>query len=120
MDDTSHATDRLVVVGSGFGVWINNRHIASGRWGDVMEVRASKHDKSPSDHVNLVVLLRDGTEVSIKDNLFGYQSFLAAAEALLPGMSHQSEWLPAMLNAELPSNGEPAETMLFRRRGLRK
>lgn len=119
MNDNSHATDRIVVVGSGFGVWIANRHIASGRWADVIEVRALRHDESSSSRVNLVVFLRDGAEVSVNGGVSGYQSFLAAAEELLPGMRNQSEWLPPMLIADRSATGTPAETVIFQRKGVR-
>ena len=106
MDDNSNATDRIVVVGAGFGVWIDNRHIASARWGDVTEVRVRKHDAAHKEGVDLVVVLRDGAEVAIEYNLSGYQSFLAAAEASLAGMRQ-------------PSNPVPGETILFKRGHVR-
>ena len=116
MDDNSHATDRIVVVGSGFGVWMANRHIASGRWGDVIEVRAIRHDASSSSRVNLVVIIRDGSEVSVNGSVSGYQSFLADAEELLPGMRNSSEWLPPILIADRSANGTPTETVIFKRK----
>ena len=103
---SSQATDRIVVLAAGFGVWIDNRHIASGRWGDVVEVRIADQGQSPSNHVNLVVVLRDGTEVFIDNNLSGYHAFLGAAEAALPGLEHQS--------------GSTDETIIFKRKGVRK
>ena len=81
MADNAHETDRIVVVGSGFGVWMDNRHVASGRWSDVSEMRESKPDESHPDDMNVIVTLLDGTEVSIDSSMAGYENFLSAAES---------------------------------------
>lgn len=81
MDNNAHETDRIVVVGSGFGVWMDNRHVASGRWSDVAEMRESKLDEAHPDDMRVIVTLMDGTEVSIDSRMAGYQSFLSAAES---------------------------------------
>ena len=81
MDNNAHETDRIVVVGSGFGVWMDNRHVASGRWSDVAEMRESKLDESHPDDMSVIVTLMDGTEVSIDSSMAGYQNFLSAAES---------------------------------------
>lgn len=81
MDSNAHETDRIVVVGSGFGVWMDNRHVASGRWSDVTEMRESRLDESHPDDLKVIVTLLDGTEVSIDSSMVGYQNFLSAAES---------------------------------------
>ena len=81
MDNNAREPDRIVVVGSGFGVWMDNRHVASGRWSDVTEMRESKPDEAHPDDMNVIVTLLDGTEVSIDSSMAGYQNFLSAAES---------------------------------------
>ncbi len=75
-----HASGRVVVVGAGFGVWHDSRHVASGRWSDVQAIRID------DGGLATVLLLRDGTEVQVTAELAGYDMFLVAAERALPGM----------------------------------
>ena len=111
MNVDRHVTDRVVLVGSGFGVWNGGRHQASARWADVVRVRAFTGGKPESGRVHVGLTLRDGTEVLVHDTVPGYQSFLAAAEAALPGMRAPAAWL-----AEVQVGGGAAsEALLFDR-----
>ncbi len=81
MSETSEdASGRVVVVGAGFGVWHDSRHVASGRWSDVQAIRMD------DGGLTTVLLLLDGTEVPVAGDLAGYDVFLVAAERALPGM----------------------------------
>ncbi len=105
-----HETDRIVVVGAGFGLWQNDRHVASGRWSDIVEVRALRSHGPDQQMVSVVLKLRDGPDVSFGDELSGYQSFLVAAESALPRMRPHAEWV--MADEQPPGSGE---VLLFTR-----
>lgn len=110
MKTDTHATDRVVLVGAGFGVWNGGRHEASARWSDVVRVRAFS-GVEPAGAVKVGLTLRDGTEVLIHDRVPGYQSFLSAAESTLPGMRARAAWL-----AEVQPPAPPgSEALLFDR-----
>jgi len=109
--DDRHPTDRVVVVSAGFGVWQGSRHVASARWSDVVRVRAFTRDEATTGRVYVTLALRGGGEVSVYEALPGYQSFLAAAEAALPGMRPRAEWLTSV---QEPA-GSTDETVLFER-----
>ncbi len=106
-----HATDRVVVVGSGFGVWNGGRHEASARWADILRVRAFTSGAPDSGRVNVGLTLRGGTEILVHDKVPGYQSFLAAAEAALPGMRARAAWLAEVQPPAAPGS----EALLFDR-----
>ena len=106
-----HAKDRIVIVGTGFGVWDGGRHRASARWSDVSRVRAFKQDEAKSDLVCVAVGLRDGSEILVHEEVPGFEPFLAAAESRLPGMQRRSAWLPAVVQPGFAPN----ETLLFER-----
>ncbi len=97
-------------MGAGFGLWQNDRHVASGRWSDVVEVRALRSRGPDQQRVSVVLKLRHGPDVSFGDELSGYHSFLAAAEAALPRMRPQAEWVTA--GEQPPGSGE---VLLFTR-----
>jgi len=109
-----HASDRIVVVGAGFGVWQAGRHVASARWSDVMRMRAATRDEATTGRVYVTLVLRDGMEVVVHEGLPGYQSFLAAAETALPGMRPRAAWLAAV---QEPA-GATDETLLFERKRI--
>ncbi len=79
-DRNQHTSGRVVVVGAGFGVWHDSKHIASARWSDVHAIRMD------DGGLTTVLLLRDGTEVPVAGDLVGYDMFLIASEKALPGM----------------------------------
>jgi len=85
-------TDRIVLVASGFGVWQAGRHIASGRWGDIVRVRAFRPTDPAAGSVTIDLALRGGTEVTITPAIPGYDAFLRAAETALPGMRPRAKW----------------------------
>lgn len=87
-----HATDRVVLVASGFGVWQGGRHVASARWTDVARVRAFTGAEATKDLLHVAVQLRDGSEVLVQEDVPGFEQFLAAAEKRLPGMLARSSW----------------------------
>ena len=107
-----HATDRVVLVASGFGIWQDGRHAASGRWGDVVEVRLVERDAPEADPVIIIAMkLRDGCEVLLHERVPGFEQFLAAAERSLPGMRPRASWRAAAMPPAVPRNG----TVLFER-----
>ena len=89
------ASDRVVVVGAGFGVWHENQHVASGRWSDVTRVRVVRASPAPLGEMHLMVTLRNATELSIPESLPGFRSFVGAAEAALRGMQPSTTWAAA-------------------------
>ncbi len=106
-----NATDRVVLVAAGFGVWHAGRHLASARWTDVVRVRACGRDAGATDPPVLGLRLRDGTEILIHEAWPGFDPFLNAAEATLPGMSQRAVWLAGMRQSDV---AQP-ETVLFER-----
>ena len=111
MNVDKHATDRVVLVGSGFGVWNGGRHQASARWADVVRVRAFIGGEPEPGRVHVGLTLRDGSEVLVHDGVPGYQSFLGAAEAALRSMRPRASWL-----ADVQASGaESSDVVLFDR-----
>ena len=108
--DTS---DRVVLVAAGFGIWQAGRHVASARWTDVVHARALSCDQHAHELVCVALGLRDGTEVLVHGEIPGFEQFLAAAEAALPGMRPRATWLGVH-----PGLAQP-ETVLFDRHGPR-
>ena len=101
-----HATDRVVLVGAGFGVWHGGRHAASARWADVTRVRAFGSDEATTGQVGVTLELRDGITVTVHEGLPGFAAFLAAAEQRLPGMRQRTSWStevtrPAVVGSEV-------------------
>ena len=111
MKSDVNETDRVVLVGAGFGVWQGGRHQASARWSDVVRVRAFRARTPAGGGTYLGLALRDGSEVRVHDNVPGYQSFVTAAAAALPGMRPHAAWLAALE----PSMDEDEGTVLFER-----
>ena len=107
-----HETDRVVLVAAGFGVWHGGRHQASARWTDVARVRALGADGMAAGRIRVVVLLDNGTEVIVHEQVPGYASFLAAAEKSLPGMRPRASWLASLHER----TGAGTEAVLFERR----
>jgi hypothetical protein len=97
-------SDRVVVVGSGFGVWKNNAHVASARWTDVARI-----DSVAGEGISIKLL--DGTEISINKALPGYSSFFDAAGAALSGMRR------AATIESADENAVARNEILFERRG---
>jgi hypothetical protein len=106
-----HATDRIVLAGTGFGVWEGGRHLASTRWADVSRVRALKHDALTTDLICVAVSLRDGNEILVHEEVPGFDAFLAAAETRLSGMQPRSAWWSTVVQPAFARN----ETLLFER-----
>lgn len=105
-----HATDRVVVVAMGFGVWQGGHHVASARWADVVRVSAVRRDVVPTDGLTLALRLRDGTEILVHEALPGFEPFLAAAHARLPGIQRGATWTAVRRHGVAPN-----ETVLFER-----
>ena len=105
------ATDRVVLVAAGFGVWQAGRHLASARWTDVVRVRAVGRNAALTNASALVLLLRDGTEIIVDGTLPGFDPFLDAAEKTLPGMSQRATWLGLIGKSDVGQR----ETVLFER-----
>jgi len=99
----SSETDRVVVVGSGFGVWKNSAHVASARWTDIARIDSVRGE-------GIAIKLLDGTNISVDDTLPGYSSFLDAAGAALSGMRRAAAIEPRDEDGEAPTG------ILFERR----
>ena len=108
-----HATDRVVLVASGFGVWQGGRHVASARWTDVARVRAFTGADATKDLLHVALRLRDGTEVLVQEDVPGFEQFLATAEKSLPGMLARSSWRRRPTQAAAASS----EVVLYERGG---
>ncbi len=106
-----HSTDRIVLAGTGFGVWQDGRHLASARWVDVSQVRAFNHHELTTDRVRIALRLRNGTEILVHAEHPGFEQFLVAAEARLPGMLRRSAWWSAAVQPD----SAPNEMLLFER-----
>jgi hypothetical protein len=76
---------RVVVVTSGFGLWNAGRHVMSARWTDVARIRV-RGAVPPASGVVLVVTQRNGAEIELPSTLTGWEAFVDAAPAMLPGM----------------------------------
>ena len=105
-------SDRIVLVASGFGLWLGGRHVASARWGDVERVCAIR---GPDEHVPLIVAvtLAGGSAIELHEDVPGWLAFLHAARGQLAGMPPAEQW-----RAELPAGG--GELLLFDRRARRR
>lgn len=107
-----HASDRVVIVGMGFGVWNGGRHAGSGRWADVVSARILKADAHVGGgHSRIALALKDGTDVVVAEELPGFAAFLIAAEDALAGSSGSPTWLSRIPDAA----GSPEQTILFER-----
>lgn len=104
MKTDPHATDRVVIAGSGFGVWAAGKHQASARWSDVARVRARRTVDGDTTRISIALTLKAGAEVIVSDRVPGYQGFVGAAEVALRGMLPRATWLPRL--EESGSNGE--------------
>jgi hypothetical protein len=103
------ASDRVVVVGAGFGVWRENQHVASGRWSDVTRMRVVRAPATSPAEMHLMLTLRNATELAIPESLPGFRSFVTAAEAALRGMQPSATW------AATPSPSPPEGLVVFER-----
>jgi hypothetical protein len=103
------ASDRVVVVGAGFGVWRENQHVASGRWSDIRRMRVVGAAPGSPGEMRLLLTLGNATEVSIPESLPGFRSFVSAAEAALRGMHPSATWNAA------PSPPSPDGLVVFER-----
>lgn len=106
-----NATDRVVLVAAGFGVWHGGRHQASARWTDVARVRAVREGGAATGRIRLAVALDNATEVLIHEQVPGYASFLGAAERSLRGMIPRTSWMASLHEA----TGAGGEVVLFER-----
>ena len=97
MHDKSE-TDRIVIVASGFGLWLDGRHVASARWGDVSRVHARR--AAESEGIVVRVSLADGRDVALGEHVSGWLAFLHAASVQLPGMPPVERWRPALADAD--------------------
>ena len=76
---------RIVVVASGFGLWRDNRHVASARWSDVVGVHVpAPVPDAPAER--LEIELADGSVLPLDSSLPGWRDFVHAAGSRLAGM----------------------------------
>lgn len=97
-------SDRIVVVGSGFGVWEGGRPGPAVSWRDVRRVvafRGPVADAAATTAVHLRVTLADGRALVMHDRMAGWGSFLQAAPERLAPMPKAPAWWPAAIHPEL-------------------
>ena len=87
-----HATDRVVLVAAGFGVWQGGRHVASARWTDVERVVAVRSETASTPRLRVMLRLQGVDDVFLAADLPGFEHFLAVAEQSLPGMRRSTSW----------------------------
>ena len=112
MKGDPNATDRVVIAGSGFGVWFGGKHQASARWSDVSRVRAFRSSDGHGGGICIGLTLKTGAEVLVHDAVPGYAGFIGAAEVALRGMVPRATW-----TAELGESGSSASEMVLYERG---
>ncbi len=82
--------DMLVATAHDFALLRRGRPVASGRWDDVQEAHATADD-APGGALCLVLRLR-GAAFRASDDAPGWDDFVEAAEAALPGMRPRRAW----------------------------
>ena len=82
---------------------------------DVAGVRVLERDEPTTSPVVVALRLRDGTEVLLREEVPGFESFLAAAERALPGMTVRSIWRSKVSN---PAGWRNAIVLFERGTGL--
>jgi len=111
-----HETDRIVIVASGFGLWLDGRHVASARWGDVSRVRASRPGGLVTTPLLVEVTLADGTTIAMPEHVSGWFNFLQTAATRLPGLPRVEVWRPPLSTP----GASAADELLFDRQARRR
>jgi hypothetical protein len=101
----------LVATSTDFSLLKGHGPVAAGVWDDVLAARAFKRDELTTDGVCVALTLRDGSQFVAHEEAVGWDEFLEAAEAALPGFPPATKWLPAVIQPAFARN----ETLLFRR-----
>ena len=109
-------SDRIVVVGSGFGVWAGGRPGPAMPWRDVARVAAFRQPVDGTVAVHLRVTLADGRALEMHDRMAGWGSFLQATPERLAPMPAAAAWWPAAIHPDLGQG----EIVLFDRTAARR
>jgi hypothetical protein len=102
---------RIVVVAAGFGLWLDGRCLAAGKWTDIASIRAYLRPGPTGTRACFAVRLRDGSEVEMERDAPGWIEFLRNAPSKLAGMPLPDEWLDELLAGP----ALPYQTTLFER-----
>jgi hypothetical protein len=109
-------SDRIVVVGSGFGAWAGGRPGPAVPWRDVTRVVAFRRAVDGAVAVHLRLTLADGRTLELHDRMAGWGSFLQAAPERLAPMPAAAQWWPAAIHPDLGTG----EIALFERAAGRR
>ena len=101
----------LVATSADFTLLRGERPVAVRAWDDVAVVRAFKRDEITTDLIYLALTMRDGSEFLAYEDTPGWEDFLEAAEAALPGFPRATEWMPQVARPAFERN----EKILFER-----
>jgi len=107
----ARAPDMLMATAEDFALLRGSRPRGAGRWDDVIRARAFKADEVTTDLICLELALRDGTTFLAHEEAPGWDDFLDAAEAALPGMVPRAVWYPAVTHPPFAA----AEQIVFKR-----
>jgi hypothetical protein len=89
--------DILVATARDFALLRGGRPVAGGTWDDVRQAYASVEDAPPGGAALCLTLrLGRGAEFRARDDAPGWDDFVEAAEAALPGMRPRRVWEPAL------------------------
>jgi len=105
---------RVVVVAAGFGLWQDGRCLAAGKWTDVSQLRAHITSSTPPS-ISLIIQLRDGSEVEIREEAPGWATLVNVLPSKLPGTPAPETWITELRAA--PS--AESERTLFERRTIK-
>jgi hypothetical protein len=108
-------TDRIVIVASGFGLWLDGQHVASARWGDVARMRAVRA-VSPAVSIVVEITLADGRTIELREHVAGWRTFLNAAASRLSGIPPIDHWRPELSSPD----SDVGEALLFDRSTRRR
>ena len=108
--------DRIVIVASGFGLWLDGQHVASARWGDIARLRAVRVAGSAARSVVVEITLADGATIELREHVAGWLGFLNAAASRLSGMPPIEHWRPELSAPDAPAG----EVVLYDRTARRR
>ena len=87
------ASQRIVVVGAGFALWVGGRCTAAVRWADVVRVRASI---TPAGTLAIRAEMADDSAMDLDEAAPGFDLFLDRAAVMLHGLAPFKSWHPAL------------------------